>query len=214
MTAAQLKANVDTILDEVTGASTFTTTTEVYQALADGQNEVISLFLSVYRMKKKLDPEIALPFELESILNDDTGTDDSVSIPTGFQELIAATYDHDGAGKEVGCKIKDNRRIAFDEDNTFIIATATDPVAYIKSVSDTLKIVFLPAKSGTPAFTIHFLKTPADIASGVNPTLPATTHNAILLFAVSRLLEKDQRFSESQGYYNQFLQEMKLLLGV
>ena len=216
MTSAQMKANVDTLLDEVTGASAFVTSTETYQALADGQGEVIALFLSTYKLRKKLDPNIMLPYELESLLNDNTGNTQTTTIPSGFLDLISAQFDHDGAGGQKPCVISDLRITPFEEDNTFLAASATRPKVYIKSVSDVITIVFLPTISGGDVlrWTIHYIKSPTDIASGQEPILPATTHNAIVWFAVARLLEKDQRFPEAQGYYNQFLQQMKILLGV
>ena len=200
-----------TILDE--SSASFWTDAEAYAALADGQNEVIKELLGVYRIKRRLDPDHPLPHELESVLNDDTGTTQTVSVPSGFLELVAATFDHNGSGGEKPCVISNIGVLGFEENNTFLAATAEDPSAYVKSVTDVMKIVFLPTLSGTPAFTIWYVKSPTDIASGQNALLPATTHSAIVNYATARMLEKDQR-QEAQVFYNKYLQELKTILGI
>ena len=197
------------ILDE--SSASFWTDAEAYAALADGQNEVIKAFLGVYRAKRKVDP--TLPYELESLLNDNVGAVDAVAVPSGFLELISATYDHDGTGGQVACYISNMQETQFNEENTFLTATANSPVAYVKSTTDAVKINFLPALSGTPAYTYWCLVSPTDIASGQNATLPVTTHSAIVNYATARMLEKDQR-QESQVLYNKYLQELKMILGI
>jgi hypothetical protein len=216
MDAATMKAAVDTRLDEVTAATgTFVTTTEVYAALAQGQVAVIGILLSIYKAKRKIDPFVMLPYELESLLNDDVGTvitDPSViAVPTGFLDLIAATYDHDASGIEKPCFIVDLPMIGFSEDNTFQVADGDNPRVYIKSISDTLKLVFLPTKTAVAPYTIHYIKKPTDIASGQDATLPSTTHTAIVEFATAILFQKDNRAQEAQVYYQKYLSELRSL---
>jgi hypothetical protein len=150
-----------------------------------------------------------MKYELLSLRNDNTGTTQSVAVPAGFLELLNATFDHDGTGGEEPCEILTHDQVLIRQDNTFTTATSTEPIVYIKSVSDAVTIVFLPTLSGTPAFTIHFLKSPADIASGQNPILPVTTHQAIVHYSASRMLDKDQRPQESQKEYGLFLKEVE-----
>jgi hypothetical protein len=64
-------------------------------------------------------------------------------------------------------------------------------------------------KSGTPAYTIWHITKPSDIAAGTNPTLPVTTHQAIVRYAASRMFDKDQRPQESQAQLGLFLKEIE-----
>ena len=207
MTSTVMLAAVRTILAESTAG--FFTDAEIYTALADGQTEVIKYLIDIYRAKRRIDSKTPLFYELESILNDDTGTTQSVAVPSGFLELISATFDHNGTGGENPCNIVNMNVLPFYENNTYLSATDVSPRVYIKSISDVVTIVFLPTLSGTPAYTIHYLKSPTDIASGQNAVLPVTTHNAIVYFTVSRMLSKEQRLQEAQIYLQNFMNELK-----
>ena len=207
MTSTVMLAAVRTILDEA--LASFWTDAEIYAALADGQNETIRALLAKYKEAKKANPSFILPYELKSVEFDDTGTDDNVAVPVGMLELTRATYDHNGAGGEEPCEILSSEEVLQREDNTFTTATSTESVVYIKSASDALTIYFLPAKDGTPAYTIWHITKPSDIAAGTNAALPVTTHSAIVNYAVSRMFEKDQRPQESQQYYGLFLKEVE-----
>ena len=211
MTSAVMKANVDTILDEITASSdTMWTDTEVYQALADGQNQVIKRLLAVYRAKKEANPRTSLSYELETLLNDDTGSTQTVNVPAGFLELIAAYFNFNDTIGSMLCSIMDNlEEHYFEQDNVYLSATGSKPVAGITSVGDVVKIFFIPTIVGTGSFSINYLKSPDDIASGTNPTLPVTTHSAIVHYAASRMLEKDQRVQEAGVQYNLFLKEIE-----
>ena len=210
MTSVQQLARIRTLLDEATAS--MWTDAESYSALADAQNEIINILLSVYKAKLKADKNAPLPYELESVLNDDTATATPMTVPTSFVALISATYDHNGSGGEKPCYIVDLPMIGFTEDNTYLIADEFSPSVYLKTATDTLKIYFLPASSGTPAMTVHFIKTPTDIASGQNPTLPATTHNAMIFWATAFLLFKDGRPNEANNMMQLFNQEIQKIV--
>lgn len=201
MISTTMLAAMRTLVDEATAS--FWTDAEMYAALADGQNQIIERLLVKYRQTGVMNNE------LTSVLYDDTGTDDNVAVPSGMLEFVRATYDHDGSGGEEPCEILNHSQVLDREDNSYTSATAAEPVAYIKSDSDTLSIYFLPAKSGTPAYTIWHITKPADIANGVNATLPVTTHSAIVRYAVSRMLDKDERTQEAQTHYGLFLKEIE-----
>lgn len=217
-----MKSAVDTILDEVTGASTFFTSTEIYAALTDGQNEVINKLLAIYRAKRGIDPATPLPPELASISTKaiSSGASSAVQLYTGsfarFLELISAKWDHDNSGTKVTCKIITPAEAQFRGDNTFLAATATDPIVWIAvdAAGGAPSIIFRPVYSTTGAYDIDFLDSPTDIAAGVNAELPINTHSAIVEYAVARMLFKDQRPQEAQIHYNLFLEELKLMVGV
>ena len=161
---------------------------------------------------------MSLSYEIESVLNEDTGTlavDPTVlAVPSGFMELVSATYDQNAADGELPCFIGDLTTLEFMENNTFLVATHDNPVVYLKTVSDALKLIFLPTASGSAPYTIHYIKSPTDIASGQNATLPVSTHSAIVNYAAARMLEKGDKMQEAQGIYGKYLQELKILLGL
>ena len=215
MVSTVMLAAMRTILDE--SSAGFWTDAECYAALADGQNEVIKELSSVYRARYKIDNSTEMSYELASLINDEssTTTTGQVSVPTGFLWLIGAHYDHDGAIALVPCiVVSSDRGFPQNENNTFLQATTAEPHVYLATVSDTLKVNFIPAPSGTASYTFTFIKTPTDIASGQNAVLPVSTHSAIVNYGTSRMLEKDQRSQESQMIYNKYLQELKTLLGL
>jgi hypothetical protein len=199
-------ARVRTLLDEA--AASYWTDAESYASLADGQNAAIDMLIGAYRAKKRVDPNTKLSYELEAVLNDNTATDDTIAVPSGFMELVSATYDHNGSGGENPCIISDVRKAQLNEDNTYLAADETSPVVYIKTTGDTVNLEFLPVKSGTPATSYWFIVSPTDIASGQNAVLPVSTHNAIVYFATAKLLQKDERLQESAHWMNMFNQEM------
>ena len=201
MTSTVMLATVRVILDETT--ESFWTDSSIYAALADGQNQVIERLLAIYRTTG------VLKRELESIIYDGTGTSNPITIPAGFLELFSVTYDHDGTGGGEKCEILTHRQVLDREDNSFHSATSTEPTAYVKSASGVQGIYFYPAVSGAPAISIQYFKTPTDIAAGQNAILPGTTHSAIVHYAVSRMLDKDQRPQDAQLHYGLFVKEIE-----
>lgn len=203
MTSTEMLARCRTILDEASAG--FWTDAEIYAALADGQNEVIRKLLETYRQTG------AIKTELRSVYFDDSGNGDDVALPSGFLELIKATYDHDGTGVKQPCEVLDHRTVLEREDNTYTSATHKKPTAHINSEADALKVFFLPTGVDAPTYTIYFIAKPADIAGAQNATLPVTTHNAIVHFAVSRMFDKDAKAAEAQAQYTLFLKEIEAL---
>ena len=215
MTSTVMLAAMRTILDE--SSASFWTDAEAYAALADGQNEIIGLFLQVYKAKRKIDPDTELPQELAILLENvtNTGAVSSIVLPTGFLWLVNATWDHDGSGTLEPCYVVNHdRSFFFNEKNTFLAATPTSPKVYLVDIGGVLKIQWLPANAGTAAYYYNYIKCPEVIASAVNAELPVETHNAIVHFAVSRMFTKDQRPQESQMHYGIYAQEIKQLLGI
>jgi hypothetical protein len=201
-------AALRTILDE--SLEDFWTDLEAYAALADGQNQVIERLLTIYRAKKKEDSYAKLPYELGSLLNDDTGTTQTVAVPSGFLELVGAFFNYNDTIGLKPCTIMNNLDAHFfNEDNSYTSAGGSSPVAGITSSADVVSIFFVPTIEGSGSFSINYLKSPADIASGQDATLPVTTHSAIVHYAASRMLEKDQRVQEAQVQYNLFLKEIE-----
>lgn len=218
MTSAQMKAAVDTALDEVTGTATFWTATEVYSALSDGQNEIINKLLAVYRAKRDIVPETPLPLELASIAVKliSSVAASYISLPTGFLELVAAKWDYNNGGTKYPCKILTPQLAQFQENNTFLAGTATDPRVWVgvDNSGGSPSIIFRPTYSTTGVYDIDYLDKPTDMTAVINAELPANTHNAIVEFAISKMFDKDQRPDEAQKHYNLFLEQLKLMIGL
>lgn len=214
MTSTVMLAAVRTILDEATAS--FWTDNEIYAALADGQNQVIDKLLTSYRLRRKANPEAELPYELQSIgfRLISSGAASAVNLPASFLELVYAKWDNDNSGVKEPCEIVSPVRVLEREDNTYTSTTSTEPLVYIEVATSggAVQVNFLPVYSSTGAYDIQYLGKPSDIASGTNPTLPVNTHSAIVHYAVSRMLEKDQRPQEAQTHYGLFLKEIEGLL--
>ena len=216
MTSTVMLAAMRTILDE--SSASFWTDAEAYAALADGQNEVIKEVLAVYKARRRADPNTELVEELRTLLTfESAGIAASFkAIYTGFLYLVNANWDHDASGTEEPCRIVEmDRGQNHRESNTFLAATATDPIAYVapEPAAGGQSINFRPVYSTTATYSLNYLKSPTDIAAGTNATLPVTTHSAIVNYATARMLEKDQR-PEAQMIYGKYLQELKTILGL
>ena len=214
MTSAIMLAKVRTFLDEA--SASYWTDTEVYAALAHAQVACIDVVLAVYKQRFQIDPDYELPDELR-VLTAFAGAGMSASalaLPSGFFWLVSAKWDHDASGLEEPCRIaSQNRTFNARENNTYLAATSTDPVAYVGvSAGGVQSINFLPAYDTSATYSIVYLKYPTAIASGQEPTLPEGTHNAIVEYATYAMLMKDQRPQEAQVHFNIYLQEIKNLI--
>ena len=177
MVSTVMLAACRTILDETTAS--FWTDAQVYAALADGQNEVIKEVLAVYKARYKLDPDTELPSELTSVgayaSGAITSSVEMIAVPAGFLWLVNAKWDHDNAGALVPCRIMTMDRGLFHyQGNTFLAATATDPIAYVGAeiAAGGHSINFLPDSTGTANYAMYFIQSPTDIAAGQNATYP------------------------------------------
>ena len=201
-------ARTRTILDEA--SASFWTDTEIYSALADGQQECANYFLSIYKKIKEQNPLIALPQPLESLYLTTTGTTTTglVTNPTGFWHLILATYAYNG-GTSYNTRLQSlSPALLFDIGNTYLTATATNPAVYQATAT---QLLFLPTASGTANYAVGYIKTPSAITASVDPTLPVSTHSAIVHWAVAQMLFKDQRPQEAQLHIQNFLNEIQMV---
>ena len=213
MTSTDMLARTRTLLEESTAA--FWTDAEIYAALADGQNAVINVLLGVYKGKSQINNQTELPYELTTLLENAAAAmaSSSLNIPTGFLWLVSAQWSYNGTVTAKPCIIvNDDRTFVFLEDNTYLGATASNPKAYIAPVSSVMKINFLPAYATSGTYGIRYLKTPTAIASGQNPTLPVSTHSAIVFYATAQMLYKDEKFQEAQMMLNDYSKELQNLI--
>jgi hypothetical protein len=219
MTAAQMEAAVHVLLDEVTvplaTGTSFWTDEEVFASLADGQNAAIGALWADYNAKRKANPKTLLSDELNAVqfrTTADSLAANIVNAPAGYLHLINAAWDHDDTGGMKACLVVTQDERIFEEDNEFLAATPDMPTVAIGNPSGTTLFSFRPVYSTSAEYQLDYIKTPTDIASGQNATLPVSTHNAIVFYAVSRLLQKDspngERAQEIGYYMNLFNQEI------
>lgn len=206
MTTAQMVTRVRTLLDEIT--ESFFLTTEIYSALADGQQEVANYFHKIYELMKVNNPSIPLSNILESLYAMTTSTTVSglVNNPANYWHLILATYAYNG-GTSYNCRIQSlGPSLLYDLDNTYLAASPTSPTVYQVSAT---QFLFLPTASGTANYALGYLVKPTPISSSVDPTLPVQTHTAIVHWAVAQMLFKDQRPQEAQLMLQNFMNEIQ-----
>ena len=183
MTSTQMNERVRTLLDEAVEA--FWGNDEVYAALTDGQIEAINYLTAKYEATKEL-PETLIPLGKTA-----TGTG-TASLPSDFfypVSMIATLNDVPIFMR--GFK-KDRDHLA---ENTYLQSSSTQPYAYFQGSQIVLETSL--------AWALDYLKKPSDIASGTNPTIGVSAHNAIVQFAFAFLLQKikDPR---AQAEFNKF----------
>lgn len=211
MTRTEMLARARTLLDEATAS--YWTDTEIYSALADGQQTVANYFLAMYKANLIIDRSAKLPQPLEPLVISASATTltSGVTKPADYWHVISAKYAYTGglAGTFYPCVIeKINPTTDFNLANGYLTPSATDPRMY-EDYSAALQFWFLPTPSGTAAYLLRYLKVPTAISSSVDPTLPVQTHNAIVFYAVSQMLTKDQRPQESQLMMQNFTNELQ-----
>lgn len=209
MTTALMLARVRTLLDEV-GTASFWTDAEIYSALADGQQESANYFMNIFKKLKENNPLTPLPKALESLYVSATGTTASglINNPTSYWHLILATYAYNG-GTSYNCRIQSlSPSLLYDLENTYLSASATSPTVYQVSAT---QLLFLPTASGTANYALGYVKFPTAIALAQEPTLPESTHMAIVHYAVAQMLFKDQRPQEAQLHLQNFINELSII---
>lgn len=197
MTSTQMLSRLRTLLDE--NSAGFWTDTECYNALSDGQREVINILFKVnpyhQGLKSLLKTQSAIGV---------SGT--AISLPSDFKELLNATWSTVTGETQFPCNIKDyDTQFLIDKNNTYLAPHRASPVVYIKAGTTVgRKIYFEPASTGD--YTFVYLTNPPEIDGSTNPILPVETHEPIIVYAFSFLLRKDLRGAEADGAYKLFLE--------
>ena len=208
MTRTDMLARVRTLLDEA--SASFWTDTEIYSALADGQQEVANYLVINYRKAKDLNPSAEIPPSLVPLYNTSTSTTASglINKPTGFWHLLYALYAYSG-GTSYNCRIQPlSPSLYFDLDNTYLTPSSIDPAIY---QAPTSQLYFKPTPIGTATYTIGYIKLPDAISVSTDATLPVQTHQSIVHWATAQMLFKDQRPQEAQIHLQNFINELQII---
>ena len=200
MTTAQLLASCRSLLDE--SSPSFYQNSEIYSWLNDAQREVANTILALYKAKLEVDPKTELPEVLISLQSIITGSASSpVAVPSDYLFLINMQLENT---INYPCFIKqEDKKLFFESGNTFLQPTTTNPQVVVRNSGSGKELVFTP-NTGTYAGT--YLRIPPDISDAVDPILPDTCKSALIQFAYSRALLKDQNHQEAIAAYQQFLQ--------
>ena len=213
MTRTEMLARTRTLLDEA--SASFWTDTEIYAALADGQQECANYFLNIYKIKSKDDLSVPIPQPLEVLYKVATATTTTgiVDKPSDYWHLLSASFAVTGglAGTFYNCRIERfSASMFFNINNTYLVASTTSPIVY-DVYSTSHKFYFRPDVSGTGAYGLNYLKTPTAITASVNPELDVQTHSAIVHWATAQMLFKDQRPQEAQLHLQNFINELQIV---
>lgn len=207
MTTAEMLSRVRILLEEATAS--FWSDNEIYSALTDGQNEAIRLKYSIYKSKVKVNPRESIPEVLRPLIKDETGTiglsENTLTIPSDLMFLISVRYDPAGSNLRPCYQRGMSMLSYFDSDNQYL-KDSTAFKSYFFHL-DKSEIVFETTVTASPgSYGWTYLKKPADIASGVDPTIKSEYHDAVVMFAYAKMLLKDQRVDEANAAYNKFIQ--------
>lgn len=205
MTKIEMLARARTLLDE--SSASFWTDVEIYAALTDGQQEVTNYFLNLFIRMRERNKIVDLPLSLRPLLvsaDDSILTGDTDSLPATFMFDVDVSYGVTAITKKPAFK-REYSVSSHLKANTY--TSATD---YYYSI-DSTNIVFEYLPNGDHYYTLVYLRTPTAISAAVEPILPVQTHSAIVHWAVSQMLLKDQRAQESQLYTQNFLNELKMI---
>ena len=207
MTSANMLSRVRTLLDE--SSASFFSDSEIYSALADGQRELFTIALLV-RKNGEL-PEILRPCVATAQGTISIGQSTvNISGLTNFADIINVSYNSASSSTLYPALRRElTEKTPAEKNNTYLVGTAGKDFYY--SVSAT-QIVFETAATGTAGYSITYLSTPSDIASGTQPTLPDFSHNAIVQYAFAFILRKDQREQEAQVEFAKFNEMVKEIM--
>ena len=179
MTTAEMLATLKTRLDDG-----FWTDTELYQALTNGQREVVLYLSKTLKYAKDYIERATKNFV----------SDGEVIMTT--RPILSARYAYDGTDY-YNCRILNVADVVSVQANTFLEPDEYDPVLY----QDDEEVTILPSPAGGKSKIEYVtLKAIDPIDATHEPTLDERTHNAIVQWAYAEVLSKDEsRAGESEN---------------
>lgn len=186
-------ARVRTLVDE--SSAGFWTDTEIYSALTDGQKQVANFLLAKFQNYQRL-PEPLRPLLVNPVASFGT----SITVPADYWYDFSLKYGSASDNKQVAER-REIKGIAGIEDNSYL----TD--FYYTVDSDTINFGI----SGAQYYTLIYLKKPTAIDGSTQPILEESSHSAIVHWATSQMLLKDERPQEAQIYINLYEKEVGIL---
>lgn len=191
-----LLARVRTALDEV--SSGFWTDAEIFLALSDGQNELITYLLNVWKQKQLINFEEPLPEVLAPVVVPATCTRSSAKVyalPTDYLQQIAVA----APGGEAILVRRQGMGKVSQAVNTYLkAATGADYC----SIGSTI----ITEGTDHASVTLTYVKAPANMTTDVDPVLTSNSAKiAMVQYALADLLKKDEKYQESMQEFQKFL---------
>lgn len=202
---------VRTLLDE--DSAGFWTDDQIYNALTDGQKEVINILLKVYRAKKAIGGSLSEP--LRSLIStkavDPIAAGEGISIPSDYLDVIEIWYDSTGGTESIVYVVDgQSKKTNFLENNHYMQGDKVVAFLGYNKDKDQKEFSFSTISTGNAKGTLVYLAMPTDIASEQNATLPGQTHKTIVQYAYADILRRDED-PRASNEYQQFLQMVSQL---
>lgn len=183
-----LAAKVRTSLDEASAG--FWTDTEIYNALADGQREIVNIISTIYKTKSALNGSEKLPEVLRAIMATTTSQTGTQNLPADYWTwLVIYTGTTPVYVRPDGL----DKTLKF---NTYMASSAAQPYCSITST----QVVF----ETSVTWFMDYLKTMTDMSGSVDPVVPSMAYNVLVEYAIAFLLNKDEN-PRAQNHFNNFI---------
>lgn len=207
MTSANMLTRLRTLLDEA--SASFYADTELYSALADGQRQITAIALSLFDRNPSKVPEIIRPL-IKTASGTLAAAVSTISLPADYLRYITGKYIHNATsgGRPVFLRAIDGQLI-HKQNNAFQVADTGEE--YYITIDTAINLETATVSPGG-YYSITYFSTPADIASGANPTLSDSSHNAIIQYALYFILRKDQKEAESASALNVFQAQIQEIM--
>jgi hypothetical protein len=212
MTSAEMNTRVRTLLDESSAA--FWSDAQIYVALTEGQNAIIREALSYYITRGEYTgfvPSILKPLIASTGTTATTSTA-SYSLPADFLYEIRVEFNPTATATLYPTRKRDNSASKqFLADNTYMANVS--PNEYFYSVFGG-NLVFSTVPTASGGYDLHYIKQPADLASGTDSELADIAHDVIVNFAMHSLLIKDQLYQEALAHFETGMRQLASLLRI
>lgn len=209
MTSAQMLSRLRFLLDEATAS--FWADADLYTMLSDGQREVANFgmtkFISTpYQLRTSvgliLEPLVVVQ---TSATNVTTG-EIFVSLPTGFwYDLSVKYYTTPSATLVPLLKRQKEANLTHIEANSYFAATENVSMYYYIDMVNSMLMFSNAASTPNGVYMMNYIKIPTEISGAIEPILLAFTHEAILQYAYTQALLRDNKTQEAQVEYAKFV---------
>jgi len=185
---------VQTLLDDLD--SEYWTEADIYRALTDGQQTVITFLLSVFKIKSAQNIYENVPEVLRPLLTTQSGATQTDTLPADFLDILSCKVN----GSEPAYQRSKNKINHFDKADTYMTGN------YFALIGS--QIVF---EDTITSYDFDYIKKPSDITAVVNPTLHTIAHIPITQYAYADLLRKDEKIEQAISQLNIFNQMMQTI---
>lgn len=211
MTSSVMLTELRTLLDEAQAG--FYENTELYQALTDGQKNVTYYFLNLFKKQREMNTSLQLNrflLPLSISKNDTAVILEEITFDNSPMIILNAEYRNiTNIGNYYPCFVLDPNAVDFNHrlQNEYLKPTDKSPSVFMY-YNGGWKYKFLPAFDNSLGgdYILNYLKEPTSISASIEPILAEETHNAIVQWAFSFILRKDDKTQQSAMEHQKYLQ--------